>query len=114
MFIEPVDLKECFHRTAICAVSLLNLCSQLDLDDYSRLDSPEDSQLSQLSPLPMSPLPPLSQTQLTQADLEEYARTCDDALRPHHQHQGSYAQSEGYHSYVSSSDSTTTAPFLDR
>ncbi len=92
---------------------------QLDLDDYApspRLDSPENVSPLPLSPLPLSPLPPLTQTQLTQADLEEYARTCDDALalRPHHQHQGSYAQSEGYHSYVSSSDSTTTAPFLDR
>ncbi|XP_067012486.2 protein Shroom isoform X2 [Anabrus simplex] len=45
---------------------------------------------------------------LTQADLEEYAR----AYQP--QQQPSYAQSEGYHSYVSSSDSTTTTPFLDR
>ncbi|KAE8750841.1 hypothetical protein FOCC_FOCC002269, partial [Frankliniella occidentalis] len=91
-------------------------CHQLDLDDYSsRLDSPENVSPLPLSPLPLSPLPPLTQTQLTQADLEEYARTCDDALalRPHHQQQGSYAQSEGYHSYVSSSDSTTTAPFLD-
>ncbi|KAJ1525059.1 hypothetical protein ONE63_009904 [Megalurothrips usitatus] len=94
-------------------------CHQLDLGDvYSpRLDSPEDGPLSPLplSPLPpLTPLTPLTQTQLTQADLEEYARTCEDSLlRPHHQHQGSYAQSEGYHSYVSSSDSTTTAPFLD-
>ncbi|XP_066250853.1 protein Shroom isoform X1 [Euwallacea similis] len=31
----------------------------------------------------------------------------------HHQKQVSYAQSEGYHSYVSSTDSTST-PFLDR
>ena len=32
---------------------------------------------------------------LTQADLEEYARSYDDVLKPLHQHQGSYAQSEG-------------------
>uniref|UniRef100_A0A1A9WQT6 Uncharacterized protein n=1 Tax=Glossina brevipalpis TaxID=37001 RepID=A0A1A9WQT6_9MUSC len=32
----------------------------------------------------------------------------------HHQKQSSYAQSEGYHSYVSSSDSTSATPFLDR
>ncbi|KAK6627214.1 hypothetical protein RUM44_009691 [Polyplax serrata] len=50
---------------------------------------------------------------LTQADLEEYSRSYDDVLKPLHQHQGSYAQSEGYHSYVSSSELTTT-PFLDR
>ncbi|XP_065350757.1 protein Shroom isoform X1 [Cloeon dipterum] len=62
---------------------------------------------------------------LTQADVEEYARTYDSALMRHqstelfsnngpvHQSQGSYAQSEGYHSYVSSTDSTNT-PFLDR
>ncbi|KAL0279760.1 UNVERIFIED_CONTAM: hypothetical protein PYX00_001249 [Menopon gallinae] len=51
--------------------------------------------------------------QLTRADLEEYVRSYDEVLKPHHQHQGSYAQSEGYHSYVSSSELTTT-PFLDR
>ncbi|XP_059469494.1 protein Shroom-like isoform X2 [Neocloeon triangulifer] len=63
---------------------------------------------------------------LTQAEVEEYARTYDAALLrqqsaelfgcctgPVHQSQGSYAQSEGYHSYVSSTDSTNT-PFLDR
>ncbi|KAF4517987.1 hypothetical protein B566_EDAN008822, partial [Ephemera danica] len=60
---------------------------------------------------------------LTQAEVEEYARTYDAALlrqqssefltAPMHQSQGSYAQSEGYHSYVSSTDSTNT-PFLDR
>lgn len=86
---------------------------QLAQDDYA-----EDA----VSPVPpQTQLTPLTQTQLTQltqADLEEYSRTCEDALaslalRPHHQHQGSYAQSEGYHSYVSSSDSTA-APFLDR
>lgn len=60
----------------------------------------------------------------------EYARNYEDTLYPnmddkndneeevllthlHHQKQLSYAQSEGYHSYVSSTDSTST-PFLDR
>ncbi|CAG9816085.1 unnamed protein product [Phaedon cochleariae] len=96
--------------------------------------------------------------QLTQSDLEEYARSyqepkfCEEDLKPNHGHltesgleefmeytrnyedslfssisskhegnmlthlhqkQTSYAQSEGYHSYVSSTDSTST-PFLDR
>nr|XP_008199092.1 PREDICTED: protein Shroom isoform X1 [Tribolium castaneum] len=74
--------------------------------------------------------------QLTQADLEEYARSYQepsfdtsltksgleefmeytrhyDDSKHLHQKQLSYAQSEGYHSYVSSSDSTST-PFLDR
>lgn len=47
------------------------------------------------------------ETTLTQAGLEEYTRV-------QHSQQASYAQSEGYHSYVSSVDSTTTTPFLDR
>ncbi|KAK7867114.1 hypothetical protein R5R35_005835 [Gryllus longicercus] len=46
---------------------------------------------------------------LTQADLEAYARAYQPPQPP-----SSYAHSEGYHSYVSSSDSTTTTPFLDR
>jgi hypothetical protein len=63
---------------------------------------------------------------LTQAEVEKYASTYDAALlrqqsvelfgccpAPVHQSQGSYAQSEGYHSYVSSTDSTNT-PFMDR
>ncbi|XP_070512982.1 protein Shroom isoform X1 [Cardiocondyla obscurior] len=47
------------------------------------------------------------ETTLTQAGLEEYTRV-------QHSQQASYAQSEGYHSYVSSVDSTTNTPFLDR
>lgn len=47
---------------------------------------------------------------LTQAELEEYSRL----QYIHHQKQSSYAQSEGYHSYVSSTDSTSATPFLDR
>lgn len=51
---------------------------------------------------------------LTQAGLEEYSRSYyEQNLMYNHQKQSSYAQSEGYHSYVSSSDSTST-PFLDR
>ncbi|KAG8278027.1 melanosome organization [Homalodisca vitripennis] len=55
------------------------------------------------------------ESQLTQEELEQYSRAYDEAsLRTVHQTQASYAQSEGYHSYVSSTDSTTTTPFLDR
>lgn len=49
----------------------------------------------------------------------EYTRNYEDSLfnslnsKHLHQKQISYAQSEGYHSYVSSTDSTAT-PFLDR
>lgn len=68
--------------------------------------------------------------QLTESGLEEfmeYTRNYEDSLfnsmnSKHednilthiHQKQISYAQSEGYHSYVSSTDSTSTTPFLDR
>ncbi|XP_056638941.1 protein Shroom-like isoform X2 [Diorhabda sublineata] len=109
----------------------------------------------------MVPSPPerdiSTKPQLTQSELEEYARSyqepkyCDENIKPTHgliesgleefmeytrnyedslfdpmntkhdgnmlthihQKQISYAQSEGYHSYVSSTDSTST-PFLDR
>lgn len=55
-----------------------------------------------------------SQYGLTQAGLEEYSRSYyEQNMMYNHQKQSSYAQSEGYHSYVSSSDSTST-PFLDR
>lgn len=62
---------------------------------------------------------------LTESELEEfikYSSSYEDSLfsSKHeeilthmHQKQLSYAQSEGYHSYVSSTDSTST-PFLDR
>ncbi|XP_070065761.1 protein Shroom isoform X2 [Drosophila virilis] len=59
----------------------------------------------------------LDQCGLTQAGLEEYnirASSYYDQTTFHHQKQGSYAQSEGYHSYVSSSDSTSATPFLDK
>ncbi|XP_026475600.1 protein Shroom-like [Ctenocephalides felis] len=52
-------------------------------------------------------------SQLTRAELEEYTRTYDEVLATQHVKQSSYAQSEGYHSYVSSTDSMST-PFLDR
>ncbi|XP_073974638.1 shroom isoform X3 [Rhodnius prolixus] len=55
-----------------------------------------------------------SQTSLTRAELEQYTRAYEDVRPPSHSQQPSYAQSEGYHSYVSSADSTTTTPFLDR
>lgn len=56
-----------------------------------------------------------SRVGLTQAGLEEYSRSYYDtnAAMYNHQKQSSYAQSEGYHSYVSSLDSSST-PFLDR
>lgn len=70
----------------------------------------------------------MEDTKLTERGLEEfmeYNREYEDSLFGsiysaksdekihHHQKQVSYAQSEGYHSYVSSNDSTAT-PFLDR
>ncbi|XP_022921124.1 protein Shroom [Onthophagus taurus] len=95
--------------------------------------------------VPSPPERDVSKPQLTQEELEEYARSYqetsieklemkglenfieyarsyeefhikqhDDTVLAHlHQKQLSYAQSEGYHSYVSSTDSTST-PFLDR
>lgn len=68
--------------------------------------------------------PPPGQIHLTETELEDfmkYSGNYEDSLfssSKHetiitHQKQLSYAQSEGYHSYVSSSDSTST-PFLDR
>lgn len=54
------------------------------------------------------------QCSLTQAELEEYSRSYFGQQVFHHQKQSSYAQSEGYHSYVSSSDSSSATPFLDR
>ncbi|KAL1517094.1 hypothetical protein ABEB36_000902 [Hypothenemus hampei] len=88
--------------------------------------------------VPSPPEREYSKPQLTQKDLEEYARSYQEPVKftyesssgghledfiqyngtillsqIHHQKQVSYAQSEGYHSYVSSTDSTLT-PFLDR
>ena len=53
-----------------------------------------------------------SQTSLTRSEVEQYSRGYEEVRPPSHSQQPSYAQSEGYHSYVSSTDSTT--PFLDR
>ncbi|KAL2722943.1 serine/arginine repetitive matrix protein 2 isoform X3 [Vespula maculifrons] len=71
--------------------------SHADLEAYVR--SYQDPQVSQVDLY--------RETALTQAGLEEYTRV-------QHSQQASYAQSEGYHSYVSSVDSTTNTPFLDR
>lgn len=90
--------------------------TQADLEEYARSyqDPPQLTQVD-LEVYARSYQDPKPQaTPLTKADLEEYSRTYDEALRPQHQQQQSYAQSEGYHSYVSSTDSITTTPFLDR
>ncbi|XP_063244622.1 uncharacterized protein LOC134545119 [Bacillus rossius redtenbacheri] len=84
--------------------------TQADLEEYAR--SYQDPSLTQVNLEEYVTKP--QQTHLTRAELEEYSRAYDDALRPTHQQQPSYAQSEGYHSYVSSTDSTTNTPFLDR
>lgn len=66
--------------------------------------------------------PPPGQIHLTESELEDFMKyssgNYEDSFKHHdtiitHQKQVSYAQSEGYHSYVSSTDSTST-PFLDR
>lgn len=71
--------------------------SHADLEAYVR--SYQDPQVGQVDLY--------QESTLTQAGLEEYSRV-------QHSQQASYAQSEGYHSYVSSVDSTTNTPFLDR
>lgn len=66
-----------------------------------------------MMPMPHHKAP--DQCGLTQAGLEEYNNRSSSYYEQtafHHQKQASYAQSEGYHSYVSSSDSAT--PFLDK
>ncbi|XP_023315676.1 protein Shroom isoform X2 [Trichogramma pretiosum] len=56
-------------------------------------------------------VPLYGETDLMAAD----PSSMDDYTTVQHSQQASYAQSEGYHSYVSSVDSTTTTtPFLDR
>ncbi|KAL5234743.1 hypothetical protein ACI65C_002153 [Semiaphis heraclei] len=79
-----------------------------ETDEYSSCFDGSDSALS---------------SHLTKEELEHYTRIYEEKSTsqisltektvPSHQHQTSYAQSEGYHSYVSSTDSTST-PFLDR
>jgi len=81
---------------------------QRETDEYSSCFDGSDSALS---------------SHLTKEELEHYTRIYEEKstsqisltekTAPSHQHQTSYAQSEGYHSYVSSTDSTST-PFLDR
>lgn len=93
--------------------------TQADLEEYAR---------SYQEPVKYN-YGPSNHPHLTKSGLEEfmeYTRNYDDTLfnsmdSKHeevmlnhlHQKQLSYAQSEGYHSYVSSTDSTST-PFLDR
>jgi len=82
--------------------------SQRETDEYSSCFDGSDSALS---------------SHLTKEELEHYTRiyeekstsqiSLSEKVATSHQHQTSYAQSEGYHSYVSSTDSTST-PFLDR
>jgi len=82
--------------------------SQRETDEYSSCFDGSDSALS---------------SHLTKEELDHYTRIYEEKstsqmsltekTAPSHQHQTSYAQSEGYHSYVSSTDSTST-PFLDR
>ncbi|KAK4877633.1 hypothetical protein RN001_010139, partial [Aquatica leii] len=83
--------------------------TQADLEEYVR--SYEDPSLEKFCQYNDAIKGSLSH--LTQAELEQYTRNYEDALNHQHQKQPSYAQSEGYHSYVSSTDSSST-PFLDR
>lgn len=101
-------------------------CEKISPETYSsRYDKPNNLYLPHKhSSLDYMSIPERDVPALTQADLEEYARSYQEPKSPTledfmeynthlHQKQLSYAQSEGYHSYVSSSDSTST-PFLDR
>lgn len=89
-----------FHHTQVRHKKISQLSirfSHFSLSIFISLQSPSDEQYG-----------------LTQAGLEEYSRSYyEQNMIYNHQKQSSYAQSEGYHSYVSSSDSTST-PFLDR
>ncbi|CAG9803939.1 unnamed protein product [Chironomus riparius] len=85
------------HRKSFPSSSSSDLCSSLNSNTQSNEQLNGNNQYI-----------------LTQAGLEEYSRSYyDQNVIFNHQKQSSYAQSEGYHSYVSSSDSTST-PFLDR
>ncbi|XP_039286090.1 uncharacterized protein LOC111050429 [Nilaparvata lugens] len=83
--------------------------TRADLDEYARVVYHHEEESADYAQIP-------TESHLTRAELEQYTRAYEDSnsLRPSHQTQASYAQSEGYHSYVSSTDSTTTTPFLDR
>lgn len=99
--------------------------TQADLEEYARsYQDPSMDKYEQYEQDIKESLPHLTSTGLK--DFIEYARNYEDSLYPRidekheetmlthlHQKQLSYAQSEGYHSYVSSTDSTST-PFLDR
>ncbi|RZF47588.1 hypothetical protein LSTR_LSTR012210 [Laodelphax striatellus] len=86
----------------------LSQLTRADLEEYARVYH-HDEESADYAQIP-------TESHLTRAELEQYTRAYEDSnsLRPSHQTQASYAQSEGYHSYVSSTDSTTTTPFLDR
>ncbi|CAH0547734.1 unnamed protein product [Brassicogethes aeneus] len=88
-------------------ISMKPQLTQADLEEYAR---------SYQEPKYYEEMKPLTE------DFMEYARNYEDSMYPKHEEnmlthlhhkQISYAQSEGYHSYVSSTDSTST-PFLDR
>lgn len=54
-------------------------------------------------------------TLLTKDELDQYTKDYEETIiKGSHQKQPSYAQSEGYHSYVSSNDSAIITPLLDR
>nr|CAD7585694.1 unnamed protein product [Timema genevievae] len=78
--------------------------TKADLEEYAR--SYQDPPLTQVD-LEEYMIKP-KQAHLTRAELEEYSRSYDESLRPSHQQQPSYAQSEGYHSYVLRRDSEAT------
>ncbi|KAK5643016.1 hypothetical protein RI129_009183 [Pyrocoelia pectoralis] len=83
--------------------------TQADLEKYVRAyEDPTIEKLCQYNDNIKGSL-----SHLTQAELEQYTRNYEETLNHQHQKQPSYAQSEGYHSYVSSTDSSST-PFLDR
>ncbi|KAK9882456.1 hypothetical protein WA026_021489 [Henosepilachna vigintioctopunctata] len=106
-------------------VAMKSQLTQKDLDNYARIYHSESMNF-QLNDGRKSSV---QHQHLTESGLEqfmEYSRNYEDSLfnsmgskseesilNHLHQKQLSYAQSEGYHSYVSSTDSTAT-PFLDR
>ncbi|XP_050057324.1 protein Shroom isoform X5 [Aphis gossypii] len=109
--------------TALDSVDPKSQLTQAQLEKYSRAydDSPhrETDEYSSCFDGSDSAL----SSHLTKEELDHYTRIYEEKstsqmsltekTAPSHQHQTSYAQSEGYHSYVSSTDSTST-PFLDR
>ncbi|VVC41283.1 Hypothetical protein CINCED_3A001108 [Cinara cedri] len=120
-FCVPLSLST--STAADPAADLRSQLTQAQLEKYSRAydDSPhrETDEYSSCFDGSDSAL----SSHLTKEELEHYTRIYEEKSTsqislaekavPSHQHQASYAQSEGYHSYVSSTDSTST-PFLDR